>query len=158
MRLQVMAALTIADEVSELRGKAGKLEAEVAELKDLVAKTGMHRTHSSEERFAKAIVSASERIERPRAQPQQRHQRRWPRGRLRPPHPPPRVPAFGKNAKGECARGRESTCGIGLRSMHAEAGPPEAAAWKKEPRRHDRQNRKEPRRRDAGHRERIHRS
>jgi len=63
MRLQVMAALTIADEVSELRGKAGKLEAEVAELKDLVA-NGDARTHESEERFAKAIVSASERIER----------------------------------------------------------------------------------------------
>ena len=63
MRLQVMAALTIADEVSELRGKAGKLEAEVAELKDLVA-SGDARTHDSEERFAKAIISASERIER----------------------------------------------------------------------------------------------
>lgn len=63
MRLQVMAALTIADEVSELRGKAGKLEAEVAELKDLVA-NGDARTHESEERFAAAIISASERIER----------------------------------------------------------------------------------------------
>ncbi|MGY6567664.1 MAG: cell division protein ZapA [Salinarimonas sp.] len=63
MRLQVMAALTIADEVSELRRKTGALEAEVAELKDLVA-NGDARTHESEERYARAIISASERIER----------------------------------------------------------------------------------------------
>ena len=63
MRLHVMAALTIADEVSELRRKTGALEAEVAELKDLVA-NGDARTHETEERYARAIISASERIER----------------------------------------------------------------------------------------------
>ncbi len=63
MRLQVMAALTIADELSETRKTAGKLEAEVAELKELIA-NGDARTHDSEERVAKAIISASERIEK----------------------------------------------------------------------------------------------
>lgn len=63
MRLQVMAALTLADELGEARGKITLLEAEINELKALVA-NGDARAHDSEARFAGAIVKASERIER----------------------------------------------------------------------------------------------
>ncbi|MCC5978345.1 MAG: cell division protein ZapA [Salinarimonas sp.] len=63
MRLQVMAALTLADELGETRKKAERLEAEIGELKALVA-NGDARAHDSEARLAGAIVSASERIER----------------------------------------------------------------------------------------------
>lgn len=63
MRLHVMAALTLADELGETRRKAEGLEAEIAELKALVA-NGDARAHDSEARLAGAIVNASERIER----------------------------------------------------------------------------------------------
>jgi cell division protein ZapA len=63
MRLQVMAALTLADELGETRKKTERLEAELAELKALVA-NGDARAHDSEARLSGAIVAASERIER----------------------------------------------------------------------------------------------
>ena len=63
MRLHVMAALTLADELGETRRKAERLEAELAELKTVVA-SGDARAHDSEARLADAILSTSERIER----------------------------------------------------------------------------------------------
>ncbi|WP_414706553.1 cell division protein ZapA [Saliniramus sp.] len=63
MRLQVMAALTLADELGEARSRTARLEAEIAELKGIVA-NGDARAHDSETRLADAIVKASERIER----------------------------------------------------------------------------------------------
>ncbi len=63
MRLQVMAALTLADELGEARKKAERLEGEIAQLNALVA-NGDARAHDSEARLAGAIVNASERIER----------------------------------------------------------------------------------------------
>jgi cell division protein ZapA len=63
MRLQVMAALTLADELGEARNKSARLEAEIAELKGIVAH-GDARAHDSEARLAGSILKASERIER----------------------------------------------------------------------------------------------
>lgn len=63
MRLQVMAALTIADELTEARGSVEKLRAEVSSLKALVAESDA-RIHDSDETRARAILAASERIER----------------------------------------------------------------------------------------------
>lgn len=63
MRLQVMAALTVADEVLELRRKCEKLEAELAESKNL-ATAGDERSSILEGRFAEKIQKTSERIER----------------------------------------------------------------------------------------------
>jgi len=63
MRLQVMAALTLADELGEARSRTARLEAEIAELKGIVA-NGDARAHDSEARLAGAILEASARIER----------------------------------------------------------------------------------------------
>ncbi|TVR06461.1 MAG: cell division protein ZapA [Salinarimonadaceae bacterium] len=63
MRLQVMAALTIADELAEARASVAKLREEVDALKTLVADSDA-RIHDNEERHARAIVAASERVER----------------------------------------------------------------------------------------------
>ncbi|MCG6122529.1 MAG: cell division protein ZapA [Microvirga sp.] len=63
MRLQVMAALTVVDELTEARGTIAKLREEVDSLKSLVAESDA-RIHDSEERQSSAIISAAERVER----------------------------------------------------------------------------------------------
>lgn len=63
MRLQVMAALTVADEVLELRRKCAKLESELADSQNL-ASAGDERSSILEEKFAEKIQKTSERIER----------------------------------------------------------------------------------------------
>lgn len=61
MRLQVMAALTIADELSELRGRLKALEAEAAELR-AAAEAAERGRASDAERAATGMVRAAERI------------------------------------------------------------------------------------------------
>lgn len=63
MRLQVMAALTIADDLGETRRKIDLLEQEVAALRALSA-AGEERTHAMEARVADAMLKAAGRIER----------------------------------------------------------------------------------------------
>lgn len=63
MRLQVMAALTFADLLVDSQARIGALEAEVAELRGLVAGAD-ERRQRSEERVSDAVVAAAERIER----------------------------------------------------------------------------------------------
>lgn len=63
MRLQVMAALTIADELAETRRKFSLLEGEVAALKQ-IAMAGDERSQGTEARVAEAVMKAAERIER----------------------------------------------------------------------------------------------
>lgn len=63
MRLQVMAALTIADELFELRTKAAALETEAADLKAL-AEAGAERSETMEARVAETLAKAAERLER----------------------------------------------------------------------------------------------
>ncbi len=63
MRLHVMAALTIADELSEAKRRAETLEAEIVALK-AVAAAGAQRTESSERQLAEALTRSAERIER----------------------------------------------------------------------------------------------
>lgn len=63
MRLHVMAALMVADELSEARSIIAGLQSEISDLKSLVDSSD-ERANASEERFAKAIVVASERVER----------------------------------------------------------------------------------------------
>ncbi len=63
MRLHVMAALTIADELEETRGRLARIEAELAELKELVA-SGDERSQALEARVAEGIERAADRIER----------------------------------------------------------------------------------------------
>ena len=61
MRLQVMAALTIADEVAELRGKLAALESETAELRKAAETAERGRTEDAA-RAADGIGRAAERI------------------------------------------------------------------------------------------------
>ena len=76
MRLHVMAALTIADELSETKRGLSRLEEEVASLKEAVG-AGDERLGDGEERLAEAVSTLAERIERvtksltPSAQPSQ---------------------------------------------------------------------------------------
>jgi cell division protein ZapA len=63
MRLHVMAALTIADELGEARSRLDRIEAELAELKQLVA-SGDERGQTHERRLAEAALKAAERLER----------------------------------------------------------------------------------------------
>jgi len=63
MRLHIMAALTIADELSETRQRAQELEAEAASLHAL-ASAGDDRLLIDETRTAEGIARAAERIER----------------------------------------------------------------------------------------------
>lgn len=63
MRLQVMAALTVADEVLELRRKCERLEAELADTRHL-ASAGDERSSILEGKFAEKIHMTAERIER----------------------------------------------------------------------------------------------
>ena len=61
MRLQVMAALTIADELSELRGRLATLESEVAALRR-AAEIAEQGRASDAERAAAGIGKAAERV------------------------------------------------------------------------------------------------
>ena len=63
MRLHVMAAITIADELAEARKRIATLEQEAASLNRL-ASAGGERSQAIEARFAEGIVRAAERIER----------------------------------------------------------------------------------------------
>src|SRR5262249_5547521 len=62
MRLTVMAALTIADELSELRLQARHVEDELGALQD-ARKIGADRTKTTEIAIAAAFNAAAERIE-----------------------------------------------------------------------------------------------
>jgi cell division protein ZapA len=63
MRLHVMAALMVADELSEAQSVITRLKSEIADLKTLVDSSD-ERANASEEQFAKAILLAAERVER----------------------------------------------------------------------------------------------
>ncbi|MEN3931205.1 cell division protein ZapA [Microvirga sp. W0021] len=63
MRLHVMAALTVADEVMELRKKLEKTQAELDDVKSL-ASAGDERSTILEGRFAEKVEKTAERIER----------------------------------------------------------------------------------------------
>jgi cell division protein ZapA len=63
MRLHVMAALMVADELTEARSVIGGLQSEIADLKSLVDSSG-DRVNASEQQFARAILAAAERVER----------------------------------------------------------------------------------------------
>jgi cell division protein ZapA len=63
MRLHVMAALTLADDLGEAQRKLGELEREVGTLQAAAA-TGEERTAGLEARLAEALVKTAERVER----------------------------------------------------------------------------------------------
>jgi cell division protein ZapA len=63
MRLQVMAAITLADELGEARRRIQALQDEVDSLRDL-ASAGDERSQLVEKRMAEGIARAAERIER----------------------------------------------------------------------------------------------
>jgi cell division protein ZapA len=63
MRLHVMAALTLADDLGEAQRRVEALEREVEALKAAAA-TGEQRTTGFEARLAEALVKAAERVER----------------------------------------------------------------------------------------------
>jgi cell division protein ZapA len=63
MRLHVMAAIAIADEMSETKRRIAAMEADLAELRSL-ASAGDERTQLIEMRFAEGLHKAAERIER----------------------------------------------------------------------------------------------
>ncbi len=63
MRLQVMAALTMADELAETRSRAERLEAELASLRAQVT-LGGERSQSLEADIAQTLTRTAERIER----------------------------------------------------------------------------------------------
>ena len=63
MRLQVMAALTLADDLGEARRRIETLEEEVAALRS-IATAGDERTQAVEKRLAESVGKAAERIER----------------------------------------------------------------------------------------------
>jgi cell division protein ZapA len=63
MRLHVMAALTLADDLGEARRRIETLEQEVAALRS-IATAGDERTQAVEKRLAESVGKAAERIER----------------------------------------------------------------------------------------------
>lgn len=63
MRLHVMAALMVADELTEAKAAISGLQSEIADLKTLVDSSD-DRVSANEEQFAKAILGAAERVER----------------------------------------------------------------------------------------------
>jgi cell division protein ZapA len=63
MRLHVMAALTLADDLGEARRRIETLEQEVAALRS-IASAGDERTQAVEKRLAESVGKAAERIER----------------------------------------------------------------------------------------------
>jgi cell division protein ZapA len=63
MRLHVMAAITLADEMHEMKRRIAALEAELAEARGF-ASSGDERTHVIEARLAESIQKTAERIER----------------------------------------------------------------------------------------------
>ncbi|HST94109.1 MAG TPA: cell division protein ZapA [Microvirga sp.] len=63
MRLHVMAAITLADELSEARRRIAALEQEMAEMRRFYS-AGDHRVQVAEARFADSIQKIAERIER----------------------------------------------------------------------------------------------
>jgi cell division protein ZapA len=63
MRLTIMAAITAADEIMELRRKAAAAEAETAGLRDALAATDSHQ-EERDRKTADAVTALSERIER----------------------------------------------------------------------------------------------
>ncbi len=63
MRLHVMAALTVADEVLELRGRLARAEKELSDSQSL-ALAGDERSTVLEERVADKVIKTAERIER----------------------------------------------------------------------------------------------
>jgi cell division protein ZapA len=63
MRLHVMAAITLADEMHETKKRVAALEAELAELRRF-ASAGDERTQLAESRLAESVQLAAERIER----------------------------------------------------------------------------------------------
>ena len=63
MRLHVMAALTLADDLGEARRRVESLEQEVAALRS-IASAGDERTQAVEKRLAESVAKAAERIER----------------------------------------------------------------------------------------------
>lgn len=63
MRLHVMAAITLADEMHETRKRLAAVESELAELKRF-ASQGDERSQAVEARLAEGVYRAAERIER----------------------------------------------------------------------------------------------
>jgi cell division protein ZapA len=63
MRLHVMAALTLADDLGEARRRIDTLEQEFAALRS-IATAGDERTQAVEKRLAESVGKAAERIER----------------------------------------------------------------------------------------------
>ena len=63
MRLHVMAALTLADELTETRRRMAALEQETAALRTLAA-AGGERSQALESQLAETLVKTAERIER----------------------------------------------------------------------------------------------
>ncbi|MCB5177232.1 cell division protein ZapA [Microvirga lenta] len=63
MRLHVMAAITLADELSEAKKRIVSLEREMDEMKRFYS-AGDHRIQVAEARFAESIQRVTERIER----------------------------------------------------------------------------------------------
>jgi cell division protein ZapA len=63
MRLHVMAALTLADDLAETRRRMAALEEEIAALRTLAA-AGNERSQALEGQLAEVLVKTAERIER----------------------------------------------------------------------------------------------
>ena len=63
MRLHVMAAITLADEMHETKRRVAALEAELARMRTF-ASSGDERTHLVEARLAEGVLRAADRIER----------------------------------------------------------------------------------------------
>ena len=63
MRLHVMAALTMADDLIETRRRIGTLESEISALRSVVS-AAANRSETSERQLADALSKTAERIER----------------------------------------------------------------------------------------------
>ena len=63
MRLHVMAALTLADELFEAKRRIGALEKEIDEMRRFYS-AGDHRVQAAETRMAESLQRVAERIER----------------------------------------------------------------------------------------------
>jgi cell division protein ZapA len=63
MRLHVMAALTMADDLIETRRRIGTLESEIAALRSVVSAAAA-RSEASEKQLADALIRTAERMER----------------------------------------------------------------------------------------------